>query len=156
MSILNFSKIVPTKEMRGDGEQDGALLRRALEEAIAYICSFDWCGGVTESYFGLGVGGVVAVFLFKIVPKRSDVDEWLWVVVGDLPPAYLVTDDNPTPVLALEAYIAEMSDWVTAVEMGQPVDDIIPVNVPATPDNARQLRERLKFLREEVIPLYTS
>jgi hypothetical protein len=127
-----------------------------LKEAETFLCSFAWCESIAESYFGLGIGGVVAVFLFRIKPKHKDVDEWLWAVVGDLPPAYLVTDDNPTPVSALESYITEMHSWVNAVENGQPVDDIIPVNAPATGANAQQLRKRLSFLNEKILPLYTA
>jgi hypothetical protein len=99
---------------------------------------------------------VVAVFLFRIVPKQEGVDEWLWVVVGDLPSAYLVTDDNPTPASALEAYVAEMSAWVDAVENGRPVADLIPVNVPPTRENSQQLRNRLTFLSANVIPRYAA
>jgi hypothetical protein len=154
MKNLDLSKVRPAAEMRGDSDQDTTLLRQMLKEAEAYLCSFDWCESVAESYFGLGIGGVVAVFLLRIVPKREGVDEWIWIVVGDLPPAYLVTDDNPRPVSALEAYVAEMSAWVNAVENGQSVDDLIPVNVPPTHESAQQLRKRLTFLRAKVIPLY--
>ena len=148
--------MVPADQMRGDSDPDTRLLTQLLKEAKAYLSSFDWCGSIAEVYFALGIGGVVAVFLFRIVPKRKRVDEWLWVVVGDLPPAYLVTDENPTPASALEAYIAEMSAWADAVESGQPVDNLIPVNVPPTPENAQQLRKRLTFLREKVLPLYAA
>jgi hypothetical protein len=142
--------------MRGDNDQDTALLRQMFKEAESYLCSFDWCGSIAQSYFGLGIGGVVAVFLFRIVPKQEGVDEWLWVVVGDLPSAYLVTDDNPTPASALEAYVAEMSAWVDAVENGRPVADLIPVNVPPTRENSQQLRNRLTFLSANVIPRYAA
>jgi hypothetical protein len=37
------------------------------------------------------VGGVVSTFLFRI-DAEPNIDEWLWVVVGDLPSCYLVTD----------------------------------------------------------------
>jgi hypothetical protein len=156
MNNFDFKKTVPVNLMRGDSAEDTALLREMLKEAETFLHSFSWCRSITESRFGLGVGGVVAVFLFKIVPVHADVDDWLWVVVGDLPPAYLVTDDNPNPASALEAYVAEMDAWVTAVESTQSVDDLIPVNVPATPENARQLRSRLEFLNSEIIPRYAD
>ena len=47
------------------------------------------------------IGGVVAVFLFRI-DGPPEVDPLLWVVVGDLPTAYLVTDDAPSPAIALD------------------------------------------------------
>jgi hypothetical protein len=156
MKDIDLSKVRPTAGMRGDTDQDTTLLRQMLKEAEAYLCSFDWCESIAESCFGLGIGGVVAVFLLRIAPKREGVDEWLWVVVGDLPPTYLVTDNNPTPAAALEAYVAEMSVWADAVGDGRPVDDLIPVNVPPTRENAQQLRKRLAFLRAKVIPLYAG
>jgi hypothetical protein len=126
-----------------------------LGEAKEYLAAFDWCESIEESYFGLGVGGIVAVFLFKIRPRHEGVDELLWVVVGDLPKAYLVTDDSPSPRLALETYVELMSEWVDAATKGQPVDELIPVNVAPTLENAKLLEGRLAFLSAKIIPLYS-
>ena len=94
--------------------------------------------------------------LFRsITPRSKDVGTWLWAVVGDLPPAYIVVDDNPTAADALDAYCSEMGSWVEAVERGDSIDDLIPVNVPATPEFARQLGGRLEYLRLKVLPLVT-
>lgn len=154
MNNVDFSKVVPATEMEGESEHDTALLRQMLKEAHDYLMSFKWCEDICESYFGLGIGGVVAVFLFRINPSREDVDEWLWVVVGDLPAAYLVTDGSPTPAEALETYVEEMKAWVVAVEEGRSVEDIIPVNVSPTPENADALERRLTFLKVEIIPRF--
>ena len=77
---------------------------------------------------------------FNIHPLRRDVDELLWVVVGDIPPAYLVTDDAPDPVAALQAYIREMRRWIEAVRLGRPIADLIPVNALPTAVNATTSR----------------
>jgi hypothetical protein len=152
---IDFSKLVPAEQMKGEDAEETELLQGMLTEAKEYLAAFDWCESIEESYFGLGVGGVVAVFLIRIRPKHQGVDALLWVVVGDLPEAYLVTDDNPTPRLALEAYVELMSEWVKAATKGQPVDELIPVNVAPTPENAKLLQSRLAFLSAEVIPLYS-
>jgi hypothetical protein len=156
MAKIDFNKVVRSGELRGDNEQDTELLKELLREAEAFLRSFDWCQSISQSYFGLGIGGVVAVFLFRIAPKKKDIDEWLWVVVGDLPPAYLVADGNPTPVSALEAYVEEMSAWVDAARNGRPVAELIPVNLLPSPDNAARLQKRLVFLRTKVMPLYAT
>jgi hypothetical protein len=91
------------------------------------------------------------VFLFKIMPATADADEWLWVIVGDLPSAYIVTDDARNPAAALDAYIGEMERWASAAEGGQSVENLIPVDVPPTPENAKRLRKRLAFLDREVL-----
>jgi hypothetical protein len=74
--------VVPIGEMEGDDPEDTALLRLMFREAESYLQSFDWCESIAASYYGAGVGKVVAVFLFQIIPRRPDIDEWLWVIVG--------------------------------------------------------------------------
>ena len=150
---FDFSSVVPAEQMTGGDAEETELLRGMLEEAKEFLGAFDWCESIEESYFGLGVGGVVAVFLFRIRPKREGIDDLLWVVVGDLPPAYQVTDNSPSPTLALEGYVELMSEWVEAATNSQPVDDLIPVNVAPTPENAKLLESRLAFLNKEILPL---
>ncbi|HEU4868599.1 MAG TPA: hypothetical protein VFV09_12845, partial [Actinomycetota bacterium] len=90
---IDISKLEPTTNLRGDDEEDTALLNEMLREAKAYVSSFQWCQSITESFASeVAIGGVVAVFLLRIEPGSPEVDDHLWVVVGDLPPAYLVTD----------------------------------------------------------------
>jgi len=72
-----------------------------------------------------------------------------------LPPAYLMTDTSPAPGLALEGYVELMSEWVEAATKGQPVDELIPVNVAPTPDSAKLLQTRLTFLGAEVVSLHS-
>ncbi len=91
--------------------------------------------------------------MFQITPRFEDVDECLWGIVGDLPPAYIVVEDNPTAADALDAYCSEMEAWVEAVEKGDSVEDMIPVNASATRDYAGQLKGRLQFLRSKILPL---
>jgi hypothetical protein len=119
-----------------------AMYRRAR----LFLESFAWCGGIEESYVGILHSDIVAVFLFKIHPAKPDIDEWLWVVVGDLPSAYLVCDNSPNPATALEGYIEEMSRWVDAVEHGRSVADLIPTRVDPTPKYAAMLKSRLGVL----------
>ncbi|MFO0444160.1 MAG: hypothetical protein ACK50F_07775, partial [Betaproteobacteria bacterium] len=115
---------------------------------------YDWCKEILEEYVGLLAAGIVGIFLFRISPSRPDVDEWLWVIVGDLPPTYLTCDRCPNPATALDGYIGAMSEWVEAASKGESVAELIPVNVPATPDNAAMLRSRLDFLDQRVLGDY--
>jgi len=138
--------------MRGDSDADTRLINEMAGEAKAFLGAFEWCARIEESYFGCGVGGVVGVFYFRIVPATEGVDEGLWIVVGDVPPAYLVTDESPTPSAALRTYIDQMKERVAAVEMGEPVDDLIPVNAAATPETARALKRRLDSLEADILP----
>lgn len=130
---------------------EAALLPGMLAEAERWLCTNRWCNDVRARYFGLGVGGVVAVFLFEIDNLASPEDALLWVIVGDIPPAYLVTDEARTPKRALARYIELMREWVEAASSGRPVGKLIPVNAPATPANARLLSQRLDFLQREFV-----
>jgi hypothetical protein len=147
--------VVPMAEMKGDDDDDTLLLRRMADDARGFLSGFRWCSAVEKMYFGAGVGGVVAVFYCQIVRASPEVDANLWVVVGDLPPAYLVTDQARTPGQALRIYIAEMRKWVAAVESGLPVDDLIPVSVAPTRAWAGALSGRLTFLEGKILALWS-
>jgi hypothetical protein len=146
--------VIPIHETFGEDEEDTRLLRAMASAASEYIQSFLWCRSIREGFFGDGCGGVVAVFLFHIEPSKKGVDEWLWVVVGDLPPAYLVVDVSKTPSQALENYIGEMSKWVKLAKQRRSSKKVIPVNTPATPEYAEALEGRLKFLCEVMVPRF--
>ena len=155
MTNVDMRTVIPAAAMRGEDEEDTELLRASLRQAADFLTSFEWCHGILEGYFGLGVGGVVAVFLFRL-DAPPQVDEWLWIVVGDVPPCYLVTGDAPTPLTALEIYCDLMQDWVTAVRSGRPLDKVVPIDTPPTERNAAALHTRISFVRNEVIPMFSS
>ena len=76
--------------------------------ATAFLTSFRWCSAVKESYQAFEVADKLGVFLFHIEPKLVGVDDTFWVVVGDLPPAYLVCENAKDWYQALQRYIEEM------------------------------------------------
>ena len=152
MLPTGVSGMVPISEMIGDDAEDTALLQAVYLQARDYLLSHKWCLGIGEMYFGVGLGGVVAVFPVAIDPVPTGVDEWLWVVVGNLPPAYLVLDDCPTPIEAVLTYISLMQAWVDLARDGVSSADVIPVNVPATTENAEMLQRRLDVLSATIVP----
>ena len=128
---MDLSHVQPLLKFRGQDPEDRKLCRDLFDEATAYLTSFDWCTSVTESYVADCVGGIFALVLFHIEPAKSDVDEWIWVVVGDVPPAY-IAPAPADPSDALGDYIEQMSKWVQAVNEGRSTDGLIPVNTPPT------------------------
>lgn len=152
MTGVDFGTVVREPESIGVDVEDAELLSELIERAKDYLQGFDWCRGIEETYFGVGVGGVVAVVLFRIRPERPDVDEWLWVVVGDVPSLYMVTDEASTPQQALRGYIELRDEWIAAVRAGASVDHLAPVNVPATPEWADDLDSRLRFIEKNILP----
>src|SRR5579862_8748298 len=141
---LPVKGVVPIDQMVGEDDEDTRLLREMASEASEFLGGFAWCEEILDAYYGHGCGGIVAVFFYRIKPSRADVDKWLWVVVGDIPSAHLVTDWCKLPSQALEGYIEEMSEWVKLAKEGQSSEDVIPVDVAATPDNAANLEGRLQ------------
>lgn len=131
---------------------EGTAFVKFLDEAREHLLFYKWCEGVLEEYVGAYYEGIVGIFLFRISPKLVGVDEWVWVVVGDLPPTYLTCEDSPNPAEALESYMGAMMEWVEAAEKGKSVAQLVPVNVPATPENAASLRARLRFLQQRILP----
>lgn len=133
-------------EMAGDTPEETAFLLDLADVAKKYLTSFRWCQSITEMYFGDGIGTIIGLFLCRIVPSEKGVDEWLWVIVGDIPPAYLVTDRCKNPAEALDAYTEEMSRWIELARDGKRSNEVIPVNLPPTPESAELLRNRLELL----------
>ena len=126
-------------------------IRALAEEAERFLLSHHWCNEITSGSLAWAAAGVLGVFQFTIEPARPDIDDTLWVIVGDLPPAYLVLDNAPSWKEALEGYAEEMQRWVDAVRGGRRLDGIIPVNVTPIREHADMLDQRLQFIREKLI-----
>ncbi|MCP4401560.1 MAG: hypothetical protein GY801_30210 [bacterium] len=152
--FLDMEKVVPVSEMIGDDEEDTELLQAMLVEAKNYLQHQIWVENIHECYFGLGVGKIVAVFLFHILPTHPDVQDFLWVIVGDIPPLYIAVEDTPNPVCALDAYIGAMEEWVQAVTAGKSLEELSPVNAAPTLENVSALKSRLAFIDKEILALY--
>jgi hypothetical protein len=148
---MDFSQLTPIDKLSGETEKDARLLREMAKEATQYLLSFSWCKAICKGWFGWGIGGIVAVFLFEIEPANENVDRLLWVIYGDIPPAYLVVDEFPTPLDALRTYIELMEEWIAAVREGTSIEDCIPVNMAPIRENADALETRLSFFKREFL-----
>ena len=106
-AVVNVDEaaLVPVESIFGEDEDETRRLLLLHDRAVAYITSFAWSGKVCSIRFGFGVGDIVGVFLVELEPASPKVDRFLWIVVGDLPSAYLVTDVSPNAAAALSAYI---------------------------------------------------
>lgn len=141
----------------GDDEEDTKLLRNMAVAADEYIRSFAWCRTVSRSFFVGGVGEIFAIFLFDIAPARPEIDRWIWIVIGDIPPAYLPLADARSPIEVFNTYVQGMMKWVQLARQGKqgtPEDGVPPVNVPATPERAETLERRLHLLQFSVKPFF--
>jgi hypothetical protein len=148
----NITGIVPIEDMRGETDDETALLNSDSIRARNFILQQKWCFGIGKVYFGAGLGGVASIFLMEIVPLPTNVDRWVWVIVGDIPPAYLVTDGASNPINALEEYIELAREWVSLAYLSRASDEVIPVNRAPTPENAAILERRLNSLSKDILP----
>jgi hypothetical protein len=120
------------------------------QRAIAFVRGFRWCLDVSACSLAFAVAGVLGIFRVELVPGEG-ADPTVWVIVGDLPPAYLWFDTDDTWQDALRGYVEEMRRWTEAAATGGDVSELIPVNVPPTPEYAAMLSGRLDFLERHLI-----
>lgn len=154
---IQAERVVTPKQMEAvaaDGTTDAALLKGMLARARKYLQAFRWCGGIANVYFGGGIGGVVAAFLVQLDDKRArNVDEWLWVVVGDVPSAFFVTERAGDGPAALRVYCDLMEEWVDAARGNRSLSDVFPIEgAPADVKHADMLASRIGTMRDEIIP----
>lgn len=135
----------------GEDPEQSADLCAPFREASEYIGSFRWAPDVEKVYLAYGAGRILALFLFCF-SEPVEIDRFLWVVVGDVPSAYSVTDEAKHASAAMEIYCELMEDWARAVMAGLSLDDVFPVDAVPTSANAEDLLGRLKFIREIIVP----
>jgi hypothetical protein len=120
-------------------------------QAEQFLAGFRWCRRILEADLAWAAAELLGVFRVRIDPAREDIDEVVWVVVGDLPPAYLAYDPRDTWQDALRGYVDEMHRWVEAANSGKSVSNLIHVNLPPTSENAERLESRLVFIRTHLV-----
>jgi hypothetical protein len=138
-----------------DAEEDARLTERE-KEARAYLRSLPWSKPIREMLLAFGMSGILSLFLVRFeepIRWEGEEDAELWVIVGDLPPAYFTTDDSPNPAEALETYCVFMEDWADRILDGDGLEGAYPVAAAPTEEHARMLKSRLEFIRQEIIPM---
>ena len=158
LNDMTTDYMIPIQELSDDPDDEKCLYRFA-QTAKSFLLSQNWCDEIKAAYLAYGVDGVLGAFFFEIIPAKSNIDNQLWVIAGDVPPAYLVFDENPNPSDALDGYVYEMRRWVEAVKSGQRIDNLIPVcyqdstnQVPPSLEFSEMLEGRLQFIEDEMIP----
>jgi hypothetical protein len=120
-------------------------------EATEYLHSFKWCTKIKKGYLCKEWGYRLCVFYFEI----EAVDQALtnvWVVVGDMPPAYIDSKHAVSPSQALERYVVLMDDWIAHVKTGKSVVECYPVHVEPIEKYADMLLQRTEKIKNFFIP----
>lgn len=156
LMLLRVDALTPIQEIVKLPKTDDAYSLPSMAiEAELFLLGQKWCKKILNGYLDIAWEGILGVFWFEIEPTIKDVDSTTWVIVGDLPSAY-ICNDNPNGVSALDAYVHEMQSWVDAVRAGQAVDDLITVNVSPTIEFADMLESRLRFIQGRLLAGHAS
>ncbi len=143
--------LLDARALQGETAYETQLLASHREAARAHLESFAWCTEVRDERYGIGVGGVIAAFAMEVLVKGRT-REWLWVVAGDLPPAYFSLARAVCPCAALRAYCELVERWVAAVQSGTLHRDVLPLGVEATAEAAGMVGAKLATMKRLVLP----
>jgi hypothetical protein len=162
-NLGNRRRQIPIDDLTTAGLADTDWLLETADEASKFLGSFTWCRRVGGGVLDRHEPGIFALFCFDIEPETKEVDSSVWIMVGDIPPAYLDTLSNANGAEAIRSYVDAMRDWVDAASTGQPTGQLIPVlykkstrPIDATPENAQMLRGRIDFIEREILPQYAD
>ena len=144
MTEINIDKLTEIEEIQ-------AILS-LYYEAKNYIEDFKWCISTKKCWYDkdFGIYEKIGVFLFEIEPLNNNVDDFIWVIVGDLPSVYL-DKSITTGQEAVEQYCYLMQEWADNVKNGESLDECYPVPVDPTIENAELLISRITFIRRELL-----
>jgi hypothetical protein len=79
-------------------------------------------------------------------------DNFLWIMVGDIPSMYLDVYGSKTTIQVLSKYNVLTKDWIFNIEHGLSVDDCYPFNSEPTIEMADMLKKRVHFIEKTIIP----
>src|ERR1700761_3304853 len=82
------------------------------KEAENYLKNFKWCKEIKNCSLYTNIGKVFCIFLFEIDNAASIEDNFLWIIVGDIPPMYLDTFGVKTTGEVIETYVDLAEEWI--------------------------------------------
>lgn len=147
----DLATLTPLAEFRPEQGSEAEFIS-LLEKSSSFARCQSWVESVIQT---LVAHFFPSIFLIVLIESRKNYvseNEWAWVIVGDLPPAYINDSTCNTPYDALDAYIGEMDEWVAATSSGQSVEHLKPVNAKSSPDYADRLKTRLDFINSKILP----
>lgn len=156
-----LSGLWPVSSLLTSGLEDCTELYVLAASARQFLAAHSrWFPEVGQGWLYRGFAHL-AVFLFEVKPDHG-ADPYVWVVVGDVPPAFIDISCR-TGLEAIESYVFCMREWAEAVKEGRPVDGLIPVyyrdstkQIPPDRQFADELNSRLGMIEHEVMPAWAA
>jgi hypothetical protein len=121
-------------------------------EAQRYLMSFQWCKKIINGWLAKDWGYMLCIFYFEIEPaKNSEADNFVWIVVGDIPSAYIDIESAKDELEVLKVYTFLMNEWIRNVKQGKSVEDCFPIGVSPTIKHADMLSRRIAIIESDFI-----
>ncbi|MES2275142.1 MAG: hypothetical protein V4592_03905 [Bacteroidota bacterium] len=121
------------------------------QKASSYLSDFLWCKQIINAGLYLNLGSTLCIFLFEIENTSSSDDNYLWVIVGDLPAMYLDVYAVKSTKEVIENYVGLAGDWVENIKAGKSIDDCYPFRAEPTIEIADLLERRISFMKNTLI-----
>jgi hypothetical protein len=80
-------------------------------------------------------------------------DNFLWIMVGDIPSMYLDVYGSKTTIEVLRRYNALAKDWIYSVERGLSVDECYPFDAEPTMEMADLLKRRVTIIENSIFQI---
>ncbi|MEO6851105.1 MAG: hypothetical protein ABI166_10760 [Mucilaginibacter sp.] len=120
-------------------------------KAETYLKTFRWCKEIKACSLYANLGKVFCIFLFEIDNTASVEDDFLWIIVGDIPSMYLDTFGAKSTKEVIENYVGLAEDWINNIKAGKDVYDCYPFNAEPTLELADLLEKKISFMKSELI-----
>ncbi len=146
--MIDINKIC---DFNNDFENPDEVLSLSVD-AKEYLMSFTWCQAIVNGWVVHEWGFMLGIFYFEIKPlENSAADNFVWIIVGDVPPAYIDIESAKNKFEALSLYIFLMEEWCNNIIAGKSVDDCFPVNVEPSKKHAKMLISRLEIIKSDFL-----
>lgn len=147
----NMLPVEAIEEQKGDGPEGFDSFLRRVE---AFMIENQFCQKIRKGWLAFGVPGILGIFYLELIPAQTFIKDELWVIVGDIPPAFIYTDECPNAFAALQKYLNELALWIDAVRKDESVEGLLPVDAPPIPKFADMLAQRVTFIGNEIMRDY--
>lgn len=144
--------IQDVKSEKSFSNSDIKDIEKLAEMATEYLKAQTWCEQILKQFYCATWNDLFGIFYFEIAPSTINVDKNVWIVVGDVPPAYIDIESAQNECEVIESYIYIMRNWVDAVENNGNIANCFPINVPPTREFSEMLKIRLTLIEDEILP----
>lgn len=147
--------MISIEEISAENFESPEDVRALALEARSYLLAHEW---VYQIESGSVAWGFSKMSIFHFYVRSSMGPMTTWVIVGEVPPAYIDTAYCANAYEALSGYLAELQMWVRAGRKGASVDRLIPVRNRSTLELLQPTKEivddldlRIKFIADKIL-----